>query len=73
MQLSIYGYSYYMIMEKSMLQLSHAQIMRLLPMETGYLIAENGKPSNTSLSIAMIMQAIAIMQNPYYKREEYIN
>jgi len=62
-----------MMMEKSLVQFTHQQIMRLLPMGTGYLVEEDGNPCNWSLSIAMIMQAIAFLQNPHHKREESIN
>ena len=61
------------MMEKSLVQLTHAQIMRMLPMGTGYPVAEDGQPCNWSLSIAMIMQAIAFVQNPHHAREENIN
>ena len=61
------------MMEKSLVQLTHTQIMRMLPAGTGYLVAEDGMPCNWSLSLAMIIQATAFMQNPAHVRIEYIN
>ena len=65
--------SYNMITRKSMLQLTHKQVLRLFPMETGYLAEENGQPCANSLSIAMILQAICQLSNPYKELREYIN
>ena len=65
--------SYNMITRKSMLQLTHKQVLRLFPMETGYLVEENGLPCANSLSIAMILQAICQLSNPYKELREYIN
>jgi len=62
-----------MMMEKSLVQLTHIQIMRMLPMGTGYLVEEDGKPCNWSLSVAMMVQAIAFLHVPQPAKLDDVN
>ncbi len=65
--------SYNMTTRMSALQLTHKQVLRLFPMETGYLVEEDGQPCANSLSIAVILQTICQLSNPYKELREYVN
>jgi hypothetical protein len=47
--------------------------LMLLPFGTGYLLNEQGEPESNSLTMAMALQGVAAMQNPYKFNETYAN
>jgi hypothetical protein len=47
--------------------------LMILPFGTGYYLDEEGEPESDSLTAAMALQGVAMMQNPYKTREDYAN
>ena len=47
--------------------------LMILPFGTGYLLDEEGEPESNSLTMAMALQGLAMMQNPYKTPEDYAN
>ena len=46
-------------------QYTHEQLLLILPMGTGYCENSAGLPCNYSITLAMVMQTIAIVQDPF--------
>ena len=47
--------------------------LMILPFGTGYLLDEEGQPETNSLTAAMALQGIAMLQNPPKYPETYAN
>jgi len=47
------------------IQFTHEQLLLMLPMGTGYCEDEEGMPCNYSITLAMALQAIGVVQDPY--------
>jgi len=47
--------------------------LMLLPFGTGYYLDETGEPESNSLTMAMALQGVAAIQNPYKFTETYTN
>ena len=60
--------------EPKLSKLTHAHLLRILPFASGYLCdEETGKPCPTSITIAMLFQAIIAVQDPYSEPDDYEN
>jgi hypothetical protein len=58
----------------SLSKLSHAALLRILPFTTGYLCnEETGKPDGASVTLAMMLQAVEAVENPFTELKEYEN
>ena len=60
-------------MRKPLIYFTHDQIMNMLPMGSAYLMAEDGYPCNVSLSLAIMLQGLVYVQNPYKLPETHVN
>ena len=47
--------------------------LMILPFGMGYLLDEEGEPESNSLTAAMALQGVAMVQNPYATPETYAN
>ena len=47
--------------------------LMILPFGTGYLLDEEGEPETNSLTAAMALQGVSVMQNPHKYPETYPN
>ena len=47
--------------------------LMILPFGTGYYLDEEGEPESDSLTAAMALQGVAVMQNPHKLPETYAN
>ena len=52
---------------------THEQLLLILPMGTGYCENEDGNPCNYSITLAMTLQAIEVMLDPYKQPETHDN
>ena len=60
--------------DAKMHKLTHSGLLRILPFTTGYLCdEETGKPCHISVTIAMLLQAVIAVQDPYLELKEYEN